>query len=141
MLTINIWDLLWTFFNFFLLYFVLKKLLYKPIMDFMDARQARIDRGLERERQALESMQAGEERLAGEKEQCRAQARNILAQAQAACGEKQEELARETHREAQALRQKLQEEAGQARQEDEERLKAREQELAGLLVSRLLRRQ
>ena len=139
MLSINIWDLLWTFVDFFLLLFVLKKLLYKPLISFMDARQARIDAGLAQERQAQEALQAGEERLAGEKEQARAQAKQLLDEAQAACGQKQEELAKETRKETQTLRQKLQEEAVRLRQEDEKRLEAGEAELAQLLVKRLLR--
>ena len=46
MLSINIWELLWTVVNFFVLYYLLKLLLYRPLIGFMDARQARIDTGL-----------------------------------------------------------------------------------------------
>lgn len=139
MLSINIWDLLWTFVNFFLLYLVLNKLLYTPITRFMDARQARIDEGLDQERLVREALRAGEERLAGEKEQARAQARQLIEEAQAARGEKQEELAKEKRRENQSLRQQLREETARLGEEEAARLKEAEPELAQLLLRRLLR--
>ena len=46
MLTINISELVLTIASFFLLMFVLKKLLFQPLLSFMEARQARIDEGL-----------------------------------------------------------------------------------------------
>ena len=52
MLSINISELIWTVINFFLLFFLLRHFLYKPICEHMDARQARIDAGLEKEREA-----------------------------------------------------------------------------------------
>ena len=58
MLSINISELIWTIINFFLLYFLLKRFLYKPICEHMDARQARIDAGLAKERDHPELLQA-----------------------------------------------------------------------------------
>ena len=43
MLSINISELIWTIINFFLLFFLLKRFLYDPIIRFTDARRARID--------------------------------------------------------------------------------------------------
>lgn len=140
MLSINLWELLWTLVDFFLLYFVLKKLLIKPLTAFMEARQARIDQGLAQERQVEEALRAGEERLAGEKERCRAQARSLISQAREAAGEKQEEAARESRQEAQERRRQLREDAERLRQRELARLRDREPELTELLVARLLRR-
>ena len=56
MLSINLSELIWTIINFFLLFFLLRRFLYKPICEHMDARQARIDAGLEKEREARKDL-------------------------------------------------------------------------------------
>ena len=43
MISINISELIWTVINFFLLLFLLNRFLYKPVISFMEERQARID--------------------------------------------------------------------------------------------------
>ena len=43
MISINISELIWTVINFFLLLFLLNRFLYKPVISFMEQRQARID--------------------------------------------------------------------------------------------------
>ena len=40
MLNINVWDLLWTFVNFFVLYCLLNKFLFQPLTSFMDPQDA-----------------------------------------------------------------------------------------------------
>ena len=52
MISINISELIWTVINFFLLMFLLNRFLYKPVISFMEKRQARIDAGLQEEQDA-----------------------------------------------------------------------------------------
>ena len=122
MLSINIWDFLWTVVDFFLLYFVLKTLLYKPIVRFMDERRTRIEAGLEEERKLREAMEANAQALLEKKEQCRLEAKRILDAAQA------EDSAQ---REAQSAQLK--------QTQDAERFNAQEAELAAVLADRLLK--
>ena len=49
MLSINVSELIWTIVNFFLLYFLLKRFLYTPVVRFLDKRQARLDEALKQE--------------------------------------------------------------------------------------------
>ena len=67
MLSINISELIWTIINFFLLYFLLKHFLYKPVIRFLDARQARLDAALEEENKARAALEENRERIEGEK--------------------------------------------------------------------------
>ena len=83
MLSINISELIWTVINFVLLLLLLKHFLYKPICEFMDARQARIDEGLEKERAAQEELRAEDARQEEERQDARARARALLQQAEA----------------------------------------------------------
>jgi len=51
-LSINVSEVIWTIVCFFALLFVLKKFLFDPLLRFMEQRQAAIDQGLERGRDA-----------------------------------------------------------------------------------------
>lgn len=62
MLSINISELVLTVLNFLLLWFLLNKFLFKPVIRFTEERQARINAGLEAEKKVLERQQE-EQRL------------------------------------------------------------------------------
>lgn len=51
-MSINVSEVIWTIVCFFVLLFVLKKFLFDPLLRFMEQRQAAIDQGLERGRDA-----------------------------------------------------------------------------------------
>ena len=51
-MSINVSEVIWTIVCFFALLFVLKKFLFDPLVRFMEARQASIDEGHEKARQA-----------------------------------------------------------------------------------------
>ncbi len=52
MISINISDLIWTIINFLLFCFLLNHFLFKPVLRFMDDRQARVDAKLSEKREA-----------------------------------------------------------------------------------------
>ena len=56
MLSINPSELIWTILCFLALLFLLDRLLYKPLVRFMDERKARIDAGLNEEKAAREAL-------------------------------------------------------------------------------------
>ena len=139
MLSINISELIWTVINFFLLFFLLRHFLYKPICAHLDARQARIDEGLAREREAKDALQAEDARLEAEKQEARERGRALLQQAETqaeeergACLLKARQDARESERQAKEQMQAL------SRREDSLLAEA-EPALAELLARKLLR--
>ena len=79
MLSINISELIWTIINFFLLYFLLKRFLYGPILRHMDARRERLDKALEAEKAAEERIQETEEQIEREKSARRDEAEELIA--------------------------------------------------------------
>ena len=87
MLSINISELLLTVLSFFVLMFLLDKLLFKPVIRFREQRQSRMDESfrqesLAKEQQAQAQEEARQQRLASLK-----QAQDIAAQAKAQAGE------------------------------------------------------
>ena len=84
MLTINVSELVLTVINFFLLLFLLKRFLYTPLIAFMDARNARIEAGLEQERAANAALQEKEALREAKRKQSQEEARKIIHDGHAA---------------------------------------------------------
>ena len=80
MISINISELIWTVINFFLLLFLLNRFLYKPVISFMEQRQARIDAKLREEEEAKARIEENDARILEEKTRSREEAKKILAQ-------------------------------------------------------------
>lgn len=102
MLSINISELLLTVLSFFVLMFLLNKLLFKPVIRFREQRQSRMDESyrqekLAKEQQAQAQEEARQQRLAGLK-----QAQEIAEQTQAQAGAEWQAAEKQIEQEAQA---------------------------------------
>lgn len=135
MISINPWELFWTVINFFLLYFILKKLLYKPLIRFMDARQARIDRGLAAEKAARELFEGEETLFKNEKARCLHEARSKAA---AELEERRARYARDFREQSAKMRQEMKISVAETDGKEQASFEANEAALAELLVDKLL---
>ena len=79
MISINISELIWTVINFFLLLFLLNRFLYKPVISFMEQRQAQIDAKLREEEEAKVRIEENDARILDEKARSREEAKKLLA--------------------------------------------------------------
>ena len=77
MISINISELIWTVINFFLLLFLLNRFLYKPVISFMEQRQARIDAKLREEEKAKARIEENDARILDEKARSREEAKKF----------------------------------------------------------------
>ncbi len=138
MLSINISELIWTIINFFLLYFVLKRFLFDPVCSFMDARQAKIDAGLDAEKQARQTVEQNRERLAAEKAEARVEAGRLLSEAERELESRHAEVLSTARDErARQLAEGRAQLNGQSAL-DEEALREQSGELTALLTRRIL---
>lgn len=138
MLSINASELVWTIINFFLLFFLLKRFLFNPISDFMEQRQARIDAGLEAERQAKTALEENARELSEQKAEARREAAAFLNESETEDARRAAAAYAEA-RDAAAAFQRTGEESLQQRQAREtEELTAKTPELAALLAAHLL---
>lgn len=138
MLSINISELIWTVINFFLLLFLLRHFLYKPICEHMDARQARIDAGLEKEREAKAALQAADERLAEKQQAAREEARALLQRTEEESLRESGETLIEAKRSAKAAEEQNREKMQHEIRQEHERLAEAEPALAASLAQALL---
>jgi len=83
-LSINVSELIWTILCFFVLLFVLKKLLFDPIIRVMDARNADVEDGLEAGRQAKQARDENDAALQQARRETAQQAGAIVQKAKSA---------------------------------------------------------
>ena len=91
-MSINVSELIWTILCFFVLLFVLKKLLIDPLLKVMDARNANVAEGLEAGRQAQLAREVNDEALQQAKKDAAQQA-NVLVQEAKSADEKARQAA------------------------------------------------
>ena len=138
MLSINISELVLTAISFFLLFFLLKHFLYDPLIRFMDERNARIEEGLDAEKQALAAVQANEMLLEARRKESMDQAKHIVEQARNADEQRREAALQQARQSAEESRSRAREEVCRFQAGEAGKLKADEDELAALLADRLL---
>ena len=138
MISINVSDLIWTIINFLLLCILLNHFLYKPVLRFMDDRQARMDAKLAEKREAEALASENEARLEAEKAKSRDEAKRILTQADAESGERHAALMLQARADAAQEQKDAEAELEVRREKTAEKLSEAAPELAGLLAGHLL---
>ena len=83
-MSINVSEVIWTIVCFFALLFVLKKFLFDPLVRFMEARQASIDEGHEKARQAQQKKDESDAALRESWNERSQEAKQLLAEGKAA---------------------------------------------------------
>lgn len=131
-------ELIWTVINFFLLMYLLKIFLYKPVLKILDERKAKIDESLAECRNAEAELDAANAAVNEELTAENAKAREYLGKAKSEAEMARETLVADAHKEAEALnttvREKLQSEEKAASSEVEDSMP----ELVTLLTKKLL---
>ena len=125
-MSINVSELIWTILCFFVLLFVLKKLLIDPLLKVMDARNANVAEGLEAGRQAQLAREENDEALQQAKKDAAQQANVLVQEAKSA-----DEKAR------QAAVTEAKQSAAQSMKDKREQLKAEEQAVSEALSQEL----
>ena len=138
MLSINISELVLTAISFFLLFFLLKRFLYDPLIRFMDERNARIEEGLDAEKQALAAVQANEMLLEAKRKESMDQAKHIAEQARSADEQRREAALHQARLIAGESLSRTKEDVCKLLEQESGKLRAEEDELAALLADRLL---
>ena len=125
-MSINVSELIWTILCFFVLLFVLKKLLLDPILKVMDARNASVAEGLEAGRQAKLAREENDEALLQAKKDAAQQASALVQEAKSA-----DEKAR------QAAITEAKQSAAQSMKDTREQIRAEEQAVSAELEQEL----
>ena len=125
-MSINVSELIWTILCFFVLLFVLKKLLIDPLLKVMDARNANVAEGLEAGRQAQLAREENDEALQQAKKDAAQQASALVQEAKNADEKARQDAVAEAKQSA-----------AQSMKDRREQLKAEEQAVSAELEQEL----
>ena len=139
MLTINISELLLTVLSFFILMFLLNKLLYKPVISFREQRQKGIDDCFQQERQAKEKLAETRKDLDCRRSESLKEAEGILAEARSQAAREAEDTAKQAQSQAEEKMLQAAREAEELRRAESKALEEQSSRLAAGLADRLCR--
>lgn len=124
--------------NFAIIVYVLNRLLYKPIIKFLDKRRNEIAEGVK----LAEKMREEEEKTLGKREKtlesARKEAQQLVVQAKERAKEKEKELIADAYGQAQEIVTRGRQEVAQLHRNLEKELKNQAVDLAALMVKRLV---
>ena len=138
MLSINFSELIWTIINFFLLYFLLKRFLFTPVCRLLDERQAKIDGGLNAEKEAQATVDRNRSRIDAEKAASRLEAGRMLTDAEAEEEKTRGESIKAARSKAAEDLRLCETELEQRNEQEETLLREKSGDLSALLSARIL---
>lgn len=137
-MSINVSEVIWTIVCFFALLFVLKKFLFDPLIRFMEQRQAAIDQGLERGRNAQRKKDENDAALREKWRERSVEAKQLLAEGKTADDRERawvlESTQKETNKALQEANQRIEQERRQVCADAQEQLP----QLVSMLAQQLL---
>ena len=137
-MSINVSEVIWTIVCFFALLFVLKKFLFDPLIRFMEQRQAAIDQGLERGRDAQRKKDENDAALREKGRERSVEAKQLLAEGKMADDRERawvlESTQKETNKALQEANQRIEQERRQVCADAQEQLP----QLVSMLAQQLL---
>ena len=125
-MSINVSEVIWTIVCFFALLFVLKKFLFDPLIRFMEQRQAAIDQGLERGRDAQRKKDENDAALREKWRERSVEVKQLLAEGKTADDRERawvlESTQKETNKALQEANQRIEQERRQVCADAQEQL-------------------
>jgi len=131
--------MLWEVVNFLVLIYLLKRFLYKPVMNMLDSRRQKIKGDLEQARRQKEEANKLKEKHQSELKQARKKAQQIIDEAEDRGEERAQEIIAEAREEAERIKERNLAEIEQARQEAADELRQEVASISMMVASKFLR--
>ena len=137
-LQISTAEFLWTVVSFFLFMFLLKKVLYEPILKVMDARNASIKEGLDEGKNAQKALEDSKAKFALELSEKGSDARAVVSDARAEAEKAKSRLLSDAHAEAEKLHGELKAKVRAEECSEGDAIESDMPELVAILTAKLL---
>jgi len=131
--------MLWEVVNFLVLMYLLKRFLYKPVMNMLDSRRQKIKGDLEQARRQKEEAHQLKEKHQSELKEARQKAQQIIDEAEGRGKERAQEIITEAREEAERIKERNLAEIEQARQEAADELRQEVASISMMVASKFLR--
>lgn len=140
-ISVNIWQIVFSLANLLLIFLIVKKFLYKPVKKMLEDRQSTIDKEYSEataaKEQALADQRAYEEKIHG----AQAEADQVIKNAVGIANQREKEIISQAKSEAEAILRQARENAELERKKAEEDVKKEIVEVSSLLTEKMLERE
>ena len=140
-ISVNLWDILLALCNLVLIFWIVKKFFYAPVMKTLAARKASIDKDYESAREAKEQAARDKARYEEQLESAKDEADVILKNAVSVAGAREKEILEEARRQADGIVREAKAEAVLAHKKAEDAIKNEIVEVSSLLTEKVLGRE
>ncbi len=140
-ISVNIWDILLSLANLVLIFWIVKKLFYAPVMKMLQTRQESIEKDYDAAREAKEQADRDKARYAEQLELAKDEADTILKNAVGVAGAREKEILEEARRQADGIVRQAEAEALLAHKRAEDAVKKEIVEVSSLLTEKVLGRE
>ncbi|MCX8008427.1 MAG: F0F1 ATP synthase subunit B [Patescibacteria group bacterium] len=124
--------------NFGIIFFILNKFLYKPLITMIDRRKREIEEGMETAKKIQEEEEKTRERHDKLIAEARKESRSIIEEAKKNAEEQKKQVVAEAHKEAAAILEKAKRQAEEKMREAEERIRKQMVDLAASMAEKLI---
>lgn len=140
-ISINVWSILISIANLLIMFFILKKFLYKPLQKMLDARRAAVDRVYSDADEAKAAAQADQKAWAEKMEGANAAADRIVKAAEEAGERRRDAILDEASRKAESIVRQAENEADLERRKASEEIKKEIVDVSAVLAEKMLERE
>lgn len=140
-ISVNIWQMLVSLANLVLLFLMVKKFLYKPVKNMLEARQSSIDKDYDAAKEAKEQAQADQIEYEKKLLSAKDEADSIVKNAVSVANEREKEIIAQAKTKADGIVRQAENEAVLERKKAEDAVKKEIVEVSSLLTEKVLERE
>ena len=139
--TVDVWTMIFTWVNMFILFTVMKKLLFKPVMNVLEQREAEVKKIYDEANQANEKAATLEKEYSEKMAQAREEAGEIIKQATLTAQKREKEIIESAHVEVASMTRRAETQIAQERKKAYQEIKNEISDISVAIAGKMVQRE
>ena len=139
--TVDVWTMIFTWVNMFILFTVMKKLLFKPVMNVLEQREAEVKKIYDEANQANEKAATLEKEYSEKMAQAREEAGEIIKQATLTAQKREKEIIESAHVEVATMTRRAETQIAQERKKAYQEIKNEISDISVAIAGKMVQRE
>ena len=139
--TVDVWTMIFTWVNMFILFTVMKKLLFKPVMNVLEQREAEVKKIYDEANEANEKAATLEKEYSEKMAQAREEAGEIIKQATLTAQKREKEIIESAHEEVASMTRRAEAQIAQERKKAYQEIKNEISDISVAIAGKMVQRE
>ena len=139
--TVDVWTMIFTWVNMFILFTVMKKLLFKPVMNVLEQREAEVQKIYDDANKANEKAASLEKEYSEKMAQAREEAGEIIKQATLTAQKREKEIIESAHEEVASMTRRAETQIAQERKKAYQEIKNEISDISVAIAGKMVQRE